>query len=79
MDSFDVIISTEELETEQVMRRHRMMLDGGAKGQRPGCVFDHEEIVPYLVEVENPETKERSFLPETDETRQYRVLRRFYR
>lgn len=78
-ESYDVLIGAADLEKEKVMNRHRLMLDAGAKSARSRATFDREEIIPYRIEVENPQTKERSFLPETDETRQYRVLRRFYK
>lgn len=75
----EVVIDASDLDSHVIMTRHRISMDSGARAVYTNAKFDREEITPYLIEIEDEQTKERRVLPETKDTLKYRVLRRFYR
>lgn len=76
MFNIETLIGVEDLDNEKRMKRHRDSLDGGAKAHSSRSKFKSEEITPYVIQTRKSGATES--LPETAETRKYRVLRRFY-
>jgi hypothetical protein len=61
---------------EKALARHRADADDAAQSHRSGSTFVREELTAYI-----PRAKRHGRivdLPETDETRQFKVLRRWY-
>lgn len=78
MFAIEVLIGAEDVQDEARMKQHRDSLDGGALADQPQCAFLNEEILPYIEQVVDPETRRVRDLPETTSTRRYLVLRRTY-
>ena len=77
MFDIELLISAGDLKHDVLMDRHRAALDGGAKAHHRSSKFVKEEIAPYIIKTRKPgETQIREI--ENKETREYRILRRFY-
>ena len=74
MFDLETIVSAGDIDNEEKMAAHRFALDAGAKGHQSTARFQREEIVPYLIVKTDGQT-----LPETEETRAWRILRRSYK
>lgn len=72
----EIIISAEDVDNAERMQKRRNLLDAGMKSKNPSAKFDRESIDPYVrvIRRQGVTTNE-----EDDETRQYRVMRRYYR
>ncbi len=76
--TIDVIIGAADLENPERMRLHRESLDAGAKEHSKRSKFVKEEIRPYIRRIRTAMDQAARDLPETNETRLYRILSRHY-
>lgn len=76
MFDFELLIGADDLKSEDAMKVHRLSLDGGAKANHPRSKFVKEEIRPYIRRARKD--KQIVVMPETPETKKYRVLKRYY-
>jgi ATP-dependent Clp protease adapter protein ClpS len=78
MFDLEILIASDDLFSEERMEATRLTMDAAAKAHHSSATFSREVVESYHAQIKTQGSDEVVTLPETDETRAYRVLRRFY-
>lgn len=74
----EILIPAADIEIDEQMMIYRSSLDAGARRRHAAAHCTGEELTPFIRYAIAP-TGEKTALPETDDSRAWRILRRFYR
>lgn len=77
MFDIETLVSVDDLQDTEALQRYRDTLDAGAKAHHKGARYLKETLEPYIIKQKQPDGSIKG-LPETIETRKWRVLRRYY-